>query len=324
MALRNTKGGTVLSAINPINQRRSRLEVITMSKFISMFVALILSTAFASSAYAEFRWKHPGGDPYATSREAAMQTRESAFRKLGFPNPVIELFMQATKVAGEKVKLSMGSRLTTMLSKGSVHQDVVIDWQAPIRGTELVAPAEKWQVTWEGKVFTAFLFEVCQNWSSIVASTPPPVATATCPWTLMLRNYSKQMLPPDLRKQEEALVALANGRSSYRGDALSRTMGRDLYYKVQPTGNDVVQVQLLDPQTMSVVEKLGTVRLVGGVGTAKLSDEQHKKVIETIWPDNSESPTKSGPSGLHLNRAFPDEWGDNPCPPRVISGVSVP
>ena len=147
--------------------------------------------------------------------------------------------------------------------------------------------------------------------------TPARVATACPGWTLMLRAYSKQSLPADLLKREEELVSLAKGRDSYRGNALSRTLGKDLYY-IKPIGDDVVHVQLLDPQTMVVVEKLGSVRLVGGVVTVKLSDEQHKKIVETIWPANYESPTRG------RNRAFPDEWGIDPCPPRVISGISLP
>ena len=149
-----------------------------MKRFITM-LAFVLA-ALANTAHAEFKWEHPGADPYAVSKEEAMRTRESAFQKLGFPAPVVALLMEATKKPGEQVKLAMGERLTTMLSRGGIaHHDVVIAWKSPIRGTEFVAPAEKWQVTFDGKVFTGFLFDVCNNWSAIIgpastAAVPPP------------------------------------------------------------------------------------------------------------------------------------------------------
>ena len=156
-----------------------------MSKIITAVMLALAFAALVGSAHAEFKWKHPGADPYATSRDGAMKTRESAFLKLGFPTEVVARFMEATKKPGEKVRLVMGDRLTTMLSKGGVvHKDVVIAWESPIRGTELVAPAEKWQVTWEGKTYTAILFEVCYNWSSIVGPVPKSVAPPVKQYTL--------------------------------------------------------------------------------------------------------------------------------------------
>lgn len=166
-------------------------------KTIVAILALAIAALASNSAHAEFMWKNPGADPYATSRDEAMKTRENAFKKLGFPEPVIALLMEATKSPGEEVKLAMNERLSAMLSKGGVlHKDVVIVWKSPIRGTELIAPAEKWTVTSEGKVFTALRFEVCQNWSSIIPVlapkpvTKPPVILQKAP---TLTQYALQI-----------------------------------------------------------------------------------------------------------------------------------
>ena len=140
-----------------------------MKTIVRVLLALAIAT-LANSAYAEFQWRHFGADPYATSRAEAMRTRENAFRKMGLPAPVIKQLMLATERPGEKVRLVVGDRLSTMLSKGSVvHRDVVVAFvKPPISGRmEYAAPAEKWQVTWEGKIYIVILPEICYNWSSI-------------------------------------------------------------------------------------------------------------------------------------------------------------
>jgi hypothetical protein len=44
-----------------------------------------------------------------------------------------------------------------------------------MRSTEpLVAPAERWQIESEGQIYTAILFDICNNWSSIVAPVQTP------------------------------------------------------------------------------------------------------------------------------------------------------
>lgn len=137
----------------------------------------------ASSVYAEFKWQHFGADPYAATRAEAMRTRESAFRKMDLPAQVVKQLMLATERPGEKVRIVVGNHLSVMLSKGGVvHRDVVVAFvKPPISGRmEYAAPAEKWQVLWEGKVFTIFLPEICYNWSNVVAEdvaqTLPTVA----------------------------------------------------------------------------------------------------------------------------------------------------
>ncbi len=131
--------------------------------------------ALANSAHAEFKWQHFGADPYATTRAEAMKTRESAFRAMGLPAPVVKQFMIATEKPDEKARLVVGDRLSAMMSKGGVvHRDVVVAFvKPPISGRmEYAAPAEKWQVSWQGKVYTIFLPEICFNWSYRITDGP--------------------------------------------------------------------------------------------------------------------------------------------------------
>ncbi len=144
-------------------------RVLALATFwMLVFGGLMLSTL--ARAEDGFRWQHFGVAPYASSRDEAMKTRESAFQKLGLPKPVVALFIEATKKPGEKVRLVNGDRLTAMLSKGGVvHKNVTVAFdKPPVSGKmEYAAPAEKWQVSWQGKVYTVFLPEICGNWSSI-------------------------------------------------------------------------------------------------------------------------------------------------------------
>lgn len=102
-----------------------------------------------------------------------MKARESAFRKLGFPAPVIKELVLATEKPGTKTTIVNGNRFATMLSKGGVlHRDVVVAFKKPpIKGMEFAAPAEKWQTTYRGVTYTVYLPEVCFNWSM----TGPPL-----------------------------------------------------------------------------------------------------------------------------------------------------
>lgn len=147
-----------------------------------IIVVLVLAFAtLASPAHAEFKWQHFGADPYAATRAEAMQKREAAFRAMGLPAPVIKQFMLATEKSGEKVRLVNGDKLSTMMSKGGiVRRDVTVEFvKPPVSGKmEYAAPAEKWQVTWEGKIYVVILPEICYNWSAI--ASPPPEKVVEC------------------------------------------------------------------------------------------------------------------------------------------------
>lgn len=133
----------------------------------------------------EGTWQYFGVDPYATSQEEAMRTRESAFRTLGLPEPVIALFLLATDTPGKKVRIVNGEKLSGMLSKGGVlHRNVLVDFvKPPVSGKmEYAAPAQMWQVTWHGELYTLLLPEVCNNWSYMVSTTVPlPLAPQPAP-----------------------------------------------------------------------------------------------------------------------------------------------
>lgn len=149
-----------------------------MKTIVRILLALAFA-ALASAAYAAdpFEWKHFGAAPYASSRDEAMRTRESAFQKLGLPAPVVKLLMEATQKPGEKIRLVNGDRLSAMMSKGSiVHRNVTVVFvKPPISGKmEYAVPAEKWQVSWQGKTYTVILPEICNNWSSIAGPPLPP------------------------------------------------------------------------------------------------------------------------------------------------------
>ena len=145
-----------------------------MNKIIVVLLALVCAT-LASLAHAEFKWQHFGADPYASSRDEAMRTRESAFSKLDLPKPVVTRLVGASQKPGAKVRLVNGDKLSAMMSKGGiVHRNVTVAFtKPPVSGRmEYAAPAEKWQVTWEGKVYIVILPEICYNWSSIAG---PPI-----------------------------------------------------------------------------------------------------------------------------------------------------
>ncbi|MFZ2167880.1 MAG: hypothetical protein WAV50_03360 [Minisyncoccia bacterium] len=303
-----------------------------MILFLGMSFAIVVISMFAAkSAHAAdgFQWQHFGADPYASSRDEAMQTRESAFRALGLPPPVITQFLRATESPGEKTRLVVGDKLSAMLSsKGVVHRNVTVAFTKPPKSDkmEFAAPAEKWQVSWEGRLFTVILPEVCNNWSSIVApvaqpekaSVPLP-AVAGCPDVrrLSANAWSLSAMPSAIREKAEALIRAAEDRDTqnatnaeaYKPDALSRTLGgqlrREVKVRASVTGD--IRVRLLDPTTLRVVEELPPLHLVDGMDSILLSNDQRAKIVETIWPRGFVSPVVSG--GERRLWFFPREWG---------------
>lgn len=161
-------------------------RILSVATLVFIAVLLLVGVLFATSraAHAEegFQWKHFGTDPYASTRVEAMRSRESAFRAMGLPTPVIRQFLQVTEKPGEKTRIVVGDHFSAMLSRGGlIHRDVTVAFAAPIRGMEYAAPAEKWEVFWQGKIFTIFLPEICFNWSFKSSDAAAvTVATASC------------------------------------------------------------------------------------------------------------------------------------------------
>lgn len=327
-----------------------------MNKIITA-VMLALAMALAGSAHAEFKWKHPGADPYATSRDEAMKTRENAFLKLGFPTEVVARFMEATKKPGEEVKLAMGDRLTTMLSKGAVvHKDVVISWKSPIRGTELVAPAEKWQVTWEGKTYTAILFEVCYNWSSIIGSVPksiePPVKQytlppstgiiATCPNVYFLKVNFWERAALKLPGVEQTHAKEELGQKQFAGvPHVSKTHGgqfRKAYaagaLKWSSTQHKLRVSLIMTPESSGGAQDITAEEVLGDINVTGLYELQFTRAQLDKWDairvvainGDAISPPRFNKTGVHELRFFNHisgtrlgEWDSNPDPDCIMN-----
>ncbi len=131
-----------------------------------------------------WKWEHPGAAPFAATRAEAMQKREGAIRKLGFPEQCVAQLVAAMGKPGEEVVMKMGDRFSAQVSKGGVVHGLregggVVDFKTPmLPGMQLVARAEKWSVTCEGNVQTVYLPAVCFN---ITAGVPVPVSPVTVP-----------------------------------------------------------------------------------------------------------------------------------------------
>jgi len=147
-----------------------------------------------------------------------------------------------------------------------------------------------------------------------------PIVTGACPngYTLVANAWELKSLPDGIRKNAERLIAAAESRDSrnatnaeaYKPDDVSRTLGGQLRreVKIRAPLNADIRVQLRDPQTLKVVEELGTLHLVDGIGSIQLTYEQHLLLVEMLWPGRFRSPVVSGAARrLWL---FPYEWKD--------------
>jgi len=194
-----------------------------------------------------------------------------------------------------------------------------------------------WSLDFEGNRYYMGMPLICGNFFWILKEIPKPLpasapasAPATvralapqagpCPqgYTLTAHAWELSKLPDNLRRQAEALIAAATRRESsqardqeaYKPDDFSRTLNGRLRreVKVHAPDNVNIPVRLLDPTTLAVVEVVGPLNLVNGVGSITLTDQQRHLIIETIWPANYASPTLSG--GERRNRLFFHEWVD--------------
>ena len=150
---------------------RAKWRVAIILIFVLAWIVLCISQTRPAHAAEQFRWEQFGAAPYAETQDEAMRTRESAFKKLGFPAPVVKLLVDATKKPGINVRIVNGDVLSAMLSQGGVvHRNVLVAFgRPPISDrVEYAAPAEKWQVYWEGKTYVALLPYICNNWSAIL------------------------------------------------------------------------------------------------------------------------------------------------------------
>jgi len=153
------------------------------------------------------------------------------------------------------------------------------------------------------------------------ASPPLPVAKVTdsiCPsgWTLIANAWSLQTFPEELRRKTGGLMSGAGSHGSYRGDAVSRTIGGALRQdvKTRATVNADVRILYRNPKTLAVVKDLGILKIVSGTGSFSFPDDPRDYVVETIWPATFTSPSLS--MGERRLWIFPDEWAKF-CSPNV-------
>lgn len=219
MALRKGRGCSLQLAAFV---RRTQEGGILMIKTITLALVIFFGFVGEANATNVFVWRHFGGSPYATTRIKAMRTRKKAFRKLGFPAPVVARFMRATKVPGRKTLLTQGERLSAMESKKGVHHDVVVDFTKPLVGggkMEYAAIAERWQTVWRGRTYVVILPEICHNWSAIL-----PANNESC--YLVPFNYSHTVGVAWNRKHQAIISAhLGVSEASMEGIYNNRCFG---------------------------------------------------------------------------------------------------
>ena len=133
------------------------------------------ANATATTSSAPFPWEHFGADPYATTKEQAVATREAAFRCMGLPENAIKALVAATAQAGHQIHLVNGDHLDKMVSRGcKVHVNVVVAFIVPTKHMEYAAPAEQWDpVVVDGLEYTATRPDICGNWSVTIKTAPP-------------------------------------------------------------------------------------------------------------------------------------------------------
>lgn len=313
------------------------------------------AAAVEPGASGGFRWVHFGVASFAASREEAMRKRESAFRALGFPEPVVAKLMIATETPGEKTRINVGDKLGAMLSKGGVvHTNVTVAFGSPSRGMELAAPAEKWTVAWEGKTYTALLPEVCNNWSLVIgpAPTPAPVAAApappapapvvgSCPdvYTLKVNVWQRSALGLPRVERTHAREELAETFADV--PRVSRMHGAQ-FRKAYATGDTarsatprVFRVSLImTPEAQGGAPTITAEEVIGDVSVTGLRELQFSRKQLERWDairvvaNNGDvlSPPRYHRTGLHelrffnrLPRTTLGEWDENPVPDCIMN-----
>lgn len=148
----------------------------------------------------------------------------------------------------------------------------------------------------------------------------PPVATGACPsgYLLVANAWNLSSMPQRLRDTAMKLVSEAEERDSenaskmesYKPSAFSRTLGGQLRREVKTRAdvNTRILVNLRDPVSFKVVQSLGAMEMVSGIGKMSLTKDQVAMVVETIWPNGFVSPAISG-AERRIELFFP-EWGD--------------
>ena len=89
-------------------------------------LALLLAAALAAPAQATFKWQRYNVDPFAQTRDEAMEKRESVFQDAGLSKTCIAAAMRATSEPGKPGRLVNGNRLDWMASTHRLNRDVLV------------------------------------------------------------------------------------------------------------------------------------------------------------------------------------------------------
>lgn len=315
-----------------------------MKRFI--WVLTLALAALVNPAYAEFKWEHFGADPYATSREEAMKTREDAFRKLGFSEAVAASFMEATNSPGVKVRIVNDDRFDAMLSKGGVvHRDVVVAFKNPPKDDkmEFAAPAEKWEVSLSGTVYTLLLPEVCNNWTGIVPKLQKVVVRSlkpvagSCPdvYTLKVNVWKRAAMNLPGVAQTHAKESLEEKFAGVQH--VSRTHGkqfREANAKEglwSTTAHSFRVSLIMTPEAQGGAPTITSEERVGEVTVVGMRELRFTRAQIEQWDAIRLIPTEDGnivsPPRYHLSGGFHElryfnhlpgtrrgEWDNNPIP----------
>ena len=143
---------------------------------IIRIIILAASLIFGSVAHAEETpWTNWGSAPYASSQEEAFRLLPTALVALGIPNELHEEFidMVSENPDGEEIFLDPDDHLVAMMS-GGANPHAMFDVPVaavPVNQSGTIvqsARARKWEIEYEGVMYTLILPEICFNWSYAV------------------------------------------------------------------------------------------------------------------------------------------------------------
>lgn len=134
-----------------------------------MMIALLGAASFADEV---LLWPFES-DPFALSREAAMEGRDQAFKAIGLPAETVTQILRVTTRPGEKMYIASGYRFMAVVTSGFVvHHDVLVT-----DGESLAA--EKWSLRLKDGALLIFLVSLSNGnyfWSIKLSSSGSALA----------------------------------------------------------------------------------------------------------------------------------------------------
>jgi hypothetical protein len=226
----------------------------------------VIRTSAAVVSFNEYgvsRWQHFGADPYASSRDDAMEKRGDAFARLPIPAELQSWAMRATSSHGRTEYLVPGDQLTASLSGGvrssEVHvryNVVVVDTPGSRNGLSQAIETEVWTIEFEQDgnryLLELFLPEVCGNWSvriTLIPSPPPPPAECA-------------VVEFDVQSQDIVLFLVHNRQRALTSDCWGVRMEGSATWSVLPVRCEVCQ----DGWERIAGQWPGRIHLSGGQG----------------------------------------------------------